>query len=198
MRGRRVLLAAVALALALPASAQAGTVTRTDAAITYTADPATQADERIEVGFESPFTFVTSERGVTSGDCTETDPNRVDCDPAAAFIVNLLGFNDNVGASQYSGPMTMEAHGNGGDDSLSGTDNADKLFGDAGGDTLDGRGGNDTLDGGPGDDYLLDGAGDDSATGARTTTRSLPASAATATPVAMARTRSTTAPAPPR
>lgn len=167
MRARAALTAFTALLFVFPALAEAGTVTQTASAITYTADPATQAPENLELGFASPFAFVTSEVGVTTTDpeCTETGPNRVDCDPAAGFIVNLLGFNDRVGATQVTGPMTLEARGNGGDDQLSGTLNADRLFGGDGGDSLDGSDGNDTIDGGAGADYLTDGAGDDSVAG---------------------------------
>lgn len=165
MRSRRVLLGAAALLALLPASAQAGTVTRTDAAITYTAAPATQADERIEVGIEGATAFVTSERGVTSADCTNDGPNRVDCTPAASFVVNLLGFNDYVGADAVTGAIWLEARGNGGDDNLSGTPNGDRLFGGEGIDTLFGRAGNDLLDGGPGENYLIDGPGDDTVLG---------------------------------
>jgi len=91
--------------------------------------------------------------------------NRVNCDPTAAFFVNFLGFNDVVDADQVTGGATLEAHGAGGDDGLSGTQNADRLFGDAGSDGLTGKGGNDLLDGGPGENYMDDGLGDDTSLG---------------------------------
>ncbi len=54
--------------------------------------------------------------------------------------------------------VPLEAHGNGGDDSLIGGTGGDRLFGDGGNDVLFGRGGNDTLEGGLGNDRL---SGDD-------------------------------------
>jgi hypothetical protein len=166
MRASLLMAAAVgAVALALPGQALAGTVTQNAAAITYTADPATAADERVDLGFENGMAFVSSERGVTSPDCTETDPNRVDCPLTSAFIVNLLGFNDTVNADQVTGGATLEAHGGSGDDDLSGTPDADRLFGDEGIDRLGGKAGNDILDGGPGDDTFDDGIGDDAVSG---------------------------------
>jgi len=154
-----------AVLLGLPVAASAGTVTRSTTAITYNADAATAADERVDVGIENNLAFLTSERGVTSSDCTQTDPNRVDCPLTPAFIINLLGFNDRVAAEKVTDGTTLEVHGNGGDDTVSGTPNNDRLFGDAGVDTLDGSGGNDLLDGGPGENYLYDGPGDDTVVG---------------------------------
>jgi hypothetical protein len=166
MRIRQCLsVSAAALALLLPGAAEAGTVTRTSSAITFNAQQATAADERVDVGVENGFGFVTSERGVTSSDCTETDPNRVDCDLSPAFIVNLLGFNDSLAAQLLTNGATLEAHGGAGDDRLSGGSAADRLFGDAGGDNLAGLGGNDLLEGGPGENYYDDGSGDDTITG---------------------------------
>jgi len=163
-RGRLALGIGV-LFFALPAGAQAGTVTRDANAITYTADPATAAAEGIGLGIENEMAFVASERGATApADCTQTDPNRVDCPVAPAFIVQLLGYDDTVVADLVTGLVTLEAHGGGGDDSLGGTPNGDRLFGDDGIDRIDGKAGNDQLDGAAGDDYLYDGAGDDTVT----------------------------------
>ena len=163
-RGRLALGIGVLL-LMMPAPAHAGTVTRNANAITYTADPATAAGEGVGLGVENGMAFVASERGATApGDCTQTDPNRVDCPLTPAFVVQLLGYNDTVVADLVTGLITLEAHGGGGDDGLSGTPNGDRLFGDDGGDRLEAKDGNDQLDGGAGDDYLYDGPGDDAAT----------------------------------
>ena len=56
---------------------------------------------------------------------------------------------------------SVDAAGDSGDDTLSGTDGMNGLYGLAGADTLDGRGGDDTLEGGTGDDTLSGGLGDD-------------------------------------
>lgn len=153
------------LALVLPAAALASTVIRDANAITVQADPATAAGERLELGIENGMAFVTSDRGVTSAACTQTDANRVDCAPAAAFVVNFLGFDDSLGTDSLTGTAGVEARGGAGDDRLTGAQGADRLFGEDGGDNLDGRDGNDTLEGGSGDDSLIDGPGDDTVTG---------------------------------
>src|SRR5262245_28155302 len=169
MRALRVAAAGLgALAvLSLPAAAHAGVVVRDAGSITYNAAPATGLGERVDVGIENGLAFVTSERGVTtsSADCTETDPNRVDCTISPAFVVNMLGLDDSLSGVLVTGTQTLEAHGRGGGDTIEGTVNADRLFGEDGGDTLFGLNGNDVLDGGPGDDYFEDGPGDDSASG---------------------------------
>ena len=115
-----------------------------------------------------------SDRGVDTADCTEVEPTRAECEPAPGFIVFMLGFDDTVSAAAAIGPMTLEVHGGGGVDGISGTPNKDRLFGDAGVDTVDGlaeddliEGGldNDSLDGGPGNDTLRGGANDDALAG---------------------------------
>ena len=169
MRALRILAAGIGAiaALGLPATAPAGVVIRDASSITYNADPASGSGERVDVGSESGLAFVSSERGATTSSpgCTEPDPNRVECPISPAFIVNLLGFDDSLSASQVTGAQTLEAHGRGGGDTIDGTQNNDRLFGEDGVDTLGGTGGNDVLDGGPGDDYLDDGSGDDLVSG---------------------------------
>ena len=55
----------------------------------------------------------------------------------------------------------VDATGDVGDDTLSGSDGPNALYGMAGNDTLDGGGGEDTLVGSTGDDILTGGLGDD-------------------------------------
>ena len=155
---------AVSLALVLPASAAAGTVTRTDAAMTYTADGA--ADENVNVGIDGSTAYVDSVRGVTDpgGDCTVLD-NRVDCPLVPLFVLSFLGTADTLRTSVGTGSAAVDVHGGGGADDLEGTPNADRMFGEDDGDALDAGAGNDTLDGGLGSDYLYDGAGDDAVSG---------------------------------
>ena len=162
----RVVLAVAVVLLAFPATGSAGTVTRSDSAITYTAGSGTQG-EQVDLGIEGGFAFVQSARGATSAsaDCAQTDDTRVDCTPAAAFVVNLLGLDDSVNADAVTGPMTLIAHGGAGSDILSGTPNNDALYGEDGGDNLYGHAGNDLLDGGAGDNTYDDGAGDDTIVG---------------------------------
>jgi Ca2+-binding RTX toxin-like protein len=89
----------------------------------------------------------------------------------------LGGGVDNLGASEFSGPVTVDGgdgddlinggtgpdnlRGGAGDDWLSGRDGNDVLEGEAGNDVLRGDDGNDRHDGGSGDDACLGGVGDD-------------------------------------
>jgi hypothetical protein len=164
--------AAIAAALTLlPAgSASAGTVTRTESAVTYQAGAAPAAAEVVELGFQAGGNMtVTSNRGVASTDCPNNGV-RAYCPATAGFVVNLLGYDDAVTTAELTAPATVEAHGGGGSDRLDGALAADRLFGDAGSDTLDGKAGPDlvdggadadTLTGGPGADQILGGDGDD-------------------------------------
>lgn len=151
-----------ALALALPAAALAGTVTFAPTAITYDADPGSGAPESIGLQVDSGRAVMRSDRGFSSvpAECNQ-DVDVIDCDPAAGWVVRLLGFEDSVSTDGVVGAMTIEAHGGAGGDNLSGAVNADRLFGDDGGDSIDAKEGNDLLDGGAGDDSLSDGPGDD-------------------------------------
>jgi Ca2+-binding RTX toxin-like protein len=155
---------AVSLALMLPASAAAGTVARTDAAMTYTADGA--ADENVTVGIDGSVAYVDSVRGVTDpgGSCTLL-ANRVECPLVPLFVVTFLGSGDTLRTGVGTGSAAVDVHGGGGADDLEGTPNADRMLGEEDGDLLDAGAGNDTLDGGLGSDYLYDGAGDDTVSG---------------------------------
>lgn len=168
-RSHLATLSAVALTLLCPALAQAGTATGSASSITYQADAGTGQAETINLGIDAaPLpAFVQGDRGVTpAGTCQDIgDPNRVNCDLAPVFIVFMLGFDDFVNADQVSGSATVEAHGGGGGDELSGSLNADRLYGDDGDDRIVGAGGNDTLEGGAGSDGFEDGPGDDSVSG---------------------------------
>jgi Ca2+-binding RTX toxin-like protein len=157
---------AILLLLLLPAAAQAGTVNRTDALITFTAESSTQAAEEVTLGSENGMLVVSSVRPVTNPDnnCTETDANRIDCPPAPAFLLNFLGFEDRL-STDTNLTQTIEAHGAGGNDHLDGAAGADKLFGDDGDDGLLGYGGNDTIEGGLGADDLRGGLGNDTIRG---------------------------------
>lgn len=162
-------LALVVLLCLLPTAARAGTVTRDSAAITYSAAPAEPgvvAPERVEVGLDSGIAFVESQLGVDTTDCTETEPTRAECAPAPGFVVLLLGFDDTVSAAAAIGSMTMEVHGGGGFDGISGTPGNDRLFGDAGRDAVMGLAGDDLVEGGPDNDSLHGDAGNDTLRGA--------------------------------
>ncbi|HWA22919.1 MAG TPA: CARDB domain-containing protein [Caulobacterales bacterium] len=65
--------------------------------------------------------------------------------------------NDNVVLSS----PTQNAHGLGGNDTITGSSGADSIFGDGGNDLIDGAAANDTLYGGTGSDILFGGSGND-------------------------------------
>ncbi len=77
----------------------------------------------------------------------------------STITVNGGSGNDVVDATGMTGTdpaskIHIEAHGNGGDDTLRGGVGDDELFGDADNDVLAGNGGDDLLDGGTGNDTL--------------------------------------------
>jgi Ca2+-binding RTX toxin-like protein len=155
---------AAALALTFPASAAAGTVTRSGATITYAAGGT--ADENVTVGIDGTTAFVTSVLGVTSGDCAPDGGERVVCDAVPSlFVVDFLGFGDTLRTDVGAGTAAVEVHGGAGSDDLDGTPNADSMSGDGDGDRIVGFAGNDALDGGPGSDSFDDGPGNDTIAG---------------------------------
>lgn len=151
--------------LAVCGPVYAGTVTRTAGTITYQADAATGAAEAVSLGVDAATIFVSSDRGVTSSICTQVSPERVDCPPTPAIVVNLLGFSDLLTTDTLGAVATVEAHGGGGDDRLNGALGVDRLFGDSGKDQLDGKAGSDVLDGGGDDDAIVGGPGEDQIAG---------------------------------
>jgi hypothetical protein len=159
-----------ALALLPAGSAIAGTVTRTDSAVTYQANTTTPAAEVVELEFTGGDTMtVTSTRGAGSLDCPDSGIKAY-CPAAAGFVVNLAGYDDVLTTALLTAPAPVEAHGAAGADRLDGGPAADRLFGDAGVDTLAGKAGADLVDGGadadtitggPGADQIRGGDGDD-------------------------------------
>ncbi|HKY70983.1 MAG TPA: Ig-like domain repeat protein [Nitrospira sp.] len=73
-------------------------------------------------------------------------------------IVYGMGSADNI---SLTGNVNLEAHGYGGNDTITGGAGNDVLFGDDGDDTLTGSAGNDVLVGGSGSDRLVGSAGHD-------------------------------------
>ena len=88
--------------------------------------------------------------------------------PAAGVnrvFLNGSSDKDELDASRYSGPVTLQ--GRGGKDELEGGSGDDLLFGGDGDDEIEGNAGNDVLVGGDGKDVLNGGAGDDVLIGGR-------------------------------
>jgi hypothetical protein len=157
MTAFRVALVAAA-ALAVPATAQAGTASSDGTRITY---QSADTGENVNVGVDGGGPFVSSDKNIVPGaGCNFVDANRSDC-AGNAFIVRLFDGESSVDARQVTNGATLTAVGGPGGDRIDGTNNADTLSGNAGDDNLTGYGGNDTLDGGPGANSLDDGAGND-------------------------------------
>ena len=170
---RTAFLCIVALALALPASSQAATLTLEGGTLTYTAS-AGRAN-RVSVG------TVLGTVTITVGDndllpqprgCTPlvAPPNSAyACPGVQRVVVNAGDLGDAVTAN-VGIPLTL--NGEAGDDklqggsaadALDGGDGQDAVYGGAGEDTLAGGAGDDTLEGEDGRDRLVGGPGLDTA-----------------------------------
>jgi hypothetical protein len=163
---RRLLTFGVAAAatIAVPAAAQAATLTNSGGTLTYTA----AAGTRSVVQFSS-ISSTTVRVSPFSGDndaivmsgCTPvaTTPVSYDCANVASVAADAGDGNDQLYAFSLGVPASL-AGGDGGD-SLTGGNAADTVSGGAGNDDLDGADGTDALSGGAGDDSLFIGSGAD-------------------------------------
>ena len=125
----------IAALFAVPATAQAGTVTFDGVTATYTASA---GGDNVQLGTIGAVLSIESNLGV-SGGCPSMGLDRVECAGAAAARVVLVdGADNNVDGTQVLSAVTLTAVGSGTDDRLTGTRNADALSGGAGGDNLDG------------------------------------------------------------
>ncbi|HEV3002682.1 MAG TPA: calcium-binding protein [Solirubrobacteraceae bacterium] len=170
---RRTILAAVALSLASPAVAAAGTVVSSAPTCKYswscfletyfTAAPGEANDLRLNVG--SSLRFSDAGAPIRPGGCTREDEHTVVC-PASRFQVRLGDGDDRLAHDPPYPPPAGGAYqptiafGEEGDDVLAGYETADLLDGGPGGDAIRAHGGADLLVGGPGAD-VLDGMGGD-------------------------------------
>ncbi|MBO13834.1 MAG: calcium-binding protein, partial [Planctomycetaceae bacterium] len=112
--------------------------------------------DRLEETGDASYTLSDDQLLTAVGGQTETD-QVVDIQEA-----NLTGGSspNEIDGSDFSGRVF--ANGKGGDDTITGGDNADRLQGGAGGDQINGGGGNDVLRGqGGSGDVLAGGDGDD-------------------------------------
>jgi Ca2+-binding RTX toxin-like protein len=169
---RFLVVSAGALALALPAAAQAGTVSGAGGVSnTYLGG---DAEESLTLSISGGQT-VFAATGVTlggPGQCTAVSPDEVDCATAPTTIVNALGADDRIDGSALTGTNLQADGGAGGDYLLDGAGN-DTLSGGPGGDVWIAGRGADVFAGGDGDDTVdysgrtapvtitLDGAADD-------------------------------------
>jgi hypothetical protein len=143
---------AAALALALPAAAQAGTVSGAAGSNTY---QGTDEGETVALSIAGART-VFAAAGVTlggPGDCLLT-PDEVSCATAAATIVNALGADDRIDGSLLTAATSLRADGGVGADYLLDGAGNDILSGGPGGDVWIAAGGTDVFAGGDGDDTV--------------------------------------------
>ena len=152
LRFRLLTVSAVALALALPSAAQAGTV-RFDAATTSNLYTGSDDSESLTLRIDGLNTVFEATGAVLGGPgpCTQNGADRVDCATAMTTTVNALGADDTIDASPLSGTSLIVDAGLGGDYVTDG----------AGNDTIGGGPGNDVNINGPGTDVFNGGDGDD-------------------------------------
>lgn len=179
---RIAMLAALSLALAVPALAQADATlsvsgTAPHKTLTFTVTDA--LDHFTFASVQGGHVVIEDHGGMTPGasGCTAIDTLRVDCSAAADFdevAFAFAGGNDRLNDTSFPiFPIAMSVAGGGGDDvligsllddALSGGPGNDVVVGNAGDDDVFGEGGNDAiygdsgvdlLDGGDGNDYLL-------------------------------------------
>lgn len=155
---RTVFLAIVTL-LALPAAAQAGTVTRMGSVLIYTANPGERNSAEIEMPNAATL-LVNDGAGVTidpDSGCTPIDASaptggaQCPVDGTITFGAQLADGDDRFEAQEGVTLSVLVAGGDGND----------RITTDRGSDGLDGGAGNDTLNGGPANDTLLGAAGND-------------------------------------
>ena len=163
---RPLLLPISLLALAIPASAQAATITQEGGTLVYSSSQRSSVSINDSYGPEGRVRFedwvdITS----VPASCEVRDSNMVDCDIPSAIRVELGPLNDRFGFGDgYSLALPIEVHGGAGDDVLHGdadVPNREVLDGGDGKDTIDGFGGDDEVRGGAGDDQLEGNGGAD-------------------------------------
>ncbi len=172
----RMLVAAGALALAaaIPAAAQAATITYEGDTLVYTAAPG-------ETNRTGPWEGVVDESRVTisdgfgvtvtsqSGRCAPI-ADRFECEVPARMVFHLGDGEDSLTVSSLKWDIPIDVYGGDGNDDLSGYALSSKsqtqlLDGGAGNDKLSAAHGNDVLRGGPGDDEVDGGDGNDTVEG---------------------------------
>lgn len=154
-----------AAALALPAAAQAATISFAGGVLTYTAAPGETNNVSLTLGTAD---YSCTARGVApcidvleSGEasitsfppdrCAEDGMGTVECEVPASVVVNLGDRDDAL--FDWEGPSTING-GAGNEVVLDGRGGADAINGGPGNDALFGGDGNDTLNGGDGNDFF--------------------------------------------
>jgi Ca2+-binding RTX toxin-like protein len=165
---------ALALAAAVPAAAQAGTITYEGDTLIYTAAPGEKnATGPWEGVADTDRITISDGFGVTvtsqTGRCAPL-ADRFECEVPAKLVYRLGDGNDDFTVSSLKWDIPVEVDGGPGDDTLSGysfgsTSQTHVLDGGPGNDKLDGAHGQDIVRGGPGDDEVDGGDGNDTVEG---------------------------------
>ena len=166
---KHVVLVAFVLALAAPAAAQAGTVSRSGSALMYTANPGERNGVSVEAASATIVLITDGGSGVDIADgsgCfpidTENPRAGAQCTvDAQTMIVTQLGDRDDRYVGEQGLQLPELVAGEAGDDVIDSAEGADGIDGGSGNDRISGGGGNDTLLGGAGNDLLVGDAGDD-------------------------------------
>ena len=167
---RTVFLCSAALALLIPASAGAATLTFDRGTLTYTASPGVANSVAVNPAGASVSISVTDNDlfAARPGNCTLVlalpPDSAYACAGVTRVVVNAGDLGDSITAADaLTVPLTID--GGSGDDNLRGGAAGDTLAGGDGQDSLFGSGGDDLLDGGAGDDTLEGEAGGDTLLG---------------------------------
>ena len=161
---------ALALAAALPAAAQAATITYQGDTLVYTAaDGEQNATGPWEGVVDASRITISDGHGVTvisQTDRCEPVADRFECELPAKLIYRLGDGDDGFTVSSLKWDIPVEVDGGPGSDDLSGYAFGSKsqrhvLDGGAGDDKVDGAHGDDVVRGGPGDDVVDGGDGND-------------------------------------
>ena len=166
MRRTALWILTVALALALPAGADAARVVSSNGQLTYTAGVGEPNTLTVTAsGGQVVFEDATAQISARSG-CAQLGPRKAACAPGTLTV--LLGDRDDrvaIGAvachACVGGPGADTVTGGNRDDELTGSDGADVVSGGDGADALRGMAGEDELDGGRGPDSIAGGADTD-------------------------------------
>jgi Ca2+-binding RTX toxin-like protein len=172
LRPRAVLVAALAAAAALPAAAQAATISYDGDTLVYTAGAGERNSLYVGSEYNGPRVRISdSGAAIASVDarCEIPDGDVALCAMPARMRFVLADGADSFATSDGSTlTLPIAVDGGDGDDALDGNpqlDAPETLLGGPGRDRLRGFGGNDDLRGGAGDDRLEGGAGNDTVLG---------------------------------
>ena len=175
---RSLALASVAVAaVLLPGAAHAGTASVDAGTIpgygpvaeaSYAADPGEHNDVLMTVE-ATAVVYHDAGAAVDAGEhCEQVDPNTARCSAPGlrAAVVEAGDEDDDVRiVAPVDAYLQLQAHGEDGDDELTGSQHTDILLGGAGTDTVDGGPGDDSVYGGGGVDTVAGGIGDDRLSG---------------------------------